>query len=288
MRSSIMESKESLQNQFEKERQDIYKVLKKLFLAKMEGATDKEYAYNHYKNVLFEKNYSLPHNTIFFEELKTVFNHFRKIDLKNAIQQTLKSLPTIRKHSDKAQNQAFCVSYENPNFDVYELPLYYQNGINNDDCSLDDLMEQEHKLSALSEQGIIKILAIYQATQELLIDVEKFYVLESKDELSPSNHKYQFTRSQIVIMAHYIFEMAGIDRSKIDVTTCAEILHCMTGIPYDKIANSEIYKKMLKPFSNSSPKKTLEDLKLVRSYLAKLNNQTILDSIDKQITKMSK
>ena len=29
------------------------------------------------------------------------------------------------------------------------------------------------------------------------------------------------------------------------MTACAEILHYMLGIPYDKISNSEIYKKML-------------------------------------------
>lgn len=288
MRSLIMESKESPQKQFEKECQHIYNALKKYFLDKMKEATDKEYAYNHYKYTLFEKNPSLYHNTIFFEELKTAFIHFRKLDHKKAIQLTLRSLPIIRKHSEEAHSQAFCVSYENPTFDVNELPLWYQNGINNDGCSLDNLMEQELKLSRLSEQEIIKILAFYQATQELLVDVTKFYVCELNDELPITNHKHQFTRSQIVIMAHYIFEMAGIDRNKVDITTCAEILHCMLGIPYDKISNSEIYKKMLKPFSTTSPKRTLEDLKLVRSYLAILSNQEILNSIDKQIMRMRK
>lgn len=283
-----MESKESPQKQFEKECRHIYDVLKKYFLDKMKEATDKEYAYNHYKYTLFEKNSSLYHNTIFFEELKTAFIHFRKLDHKKAIQLTLRSLPIIRKHSDEAHSQAFCVSYENPNFDVSELPLWYQNGINNEGCSLDELMEQELKLSKLSEQELIKILAFYQATQELLVDIEKFYVCESKEELPLTNHKHQFTKSQIVIMGHYIFEMAGINRSKVDVTSCAEVLHCMLGIPYDKIANSDIYKKMLKPFSNTSPKKTVEDLKLVRFHLAKFQNQKILDSIDQQIMRMSK
>lgn len=288
MRSLIMESKESLQKQFEKECRHIYDVLKKYFLDKMKEATDKEYAYNHYKYILFEKNTSLYHNTIFFEELKTAFIHFRKLDHKKAIQLTLRSLPIIRKHSDEAHSQAFCVSYENPNFDTSELPLWYQNGINNEGCSLDELMDQELKLSKLSEQELIKILAFYQATQELLEDVETFYSLEPKEELSTSNHKHQFTKSQIVIMGHYILEMAGVNRSKVDVTACAEVLHCMLGIPYDKVANSDIYKKMLKPFSSTSPKRTVEDLKLVRSLLAKFQNQKILDSIDQQIMRMSK
>lgn len=283
-----MESNLSAQKQFEMECQEIYPVLKKHFLDKMKVATDKEYAYNHYKMIYFEKNYSLAHNTVFFEELKAVFTHFLKIDQKNAVKQTLLSLPKIRKDSEEAENQAFSISYTNPNYDIFQLHVWYQHGISNDGCSLSDLMEKESKLLTLSEQEIIKLLAFYHVTQQLLVDVEKFYVLESKKELPTSKHKHQFTKSQTVIMAHYIFEMAGINRSKVDITVCAEVLHCMLGIPYDKIANSDIYKKMLKPFSNTSPKKTVEDLKLVRLYLAKFHNQKILDSIDQQITRLSK
>ena len=83
--------------------------------------------------------------------------------------------------------------------------------------------------------------------------------------------------------------MAGIGvRQDIDVTACAEILHILLGLPYNKIANSELYKKFLNPFGNSSPKATIKDLEVIRKYFEKLNNQDILDTIDEQIKYLRK
>ena len=153
-----------------------------------------------------------------------------------------------------------------------------------------DLLQKENQLSEISEIEIIKLIAFYHATQQLLINVEEFYPIEKETQSPKKDFKHQFTRSQQVLTAHYLFKMAGIGvRQDIDVTACAEILHVMLGLSYNnKIANSELYKKLLNPFGNSSPKATIQDLEVIRKYFEKLNNQYILDSIDEQIKCLKK
>ncbi len=208
---------------------------------------------------------------------------------KNAIETTLKHIDTFKELSQRAYDQASCVYILNPtSYCIEELPECYQYGIIEDGCRLAFLMEMEVKLLGFSEDDVIKLLAHYSATQKLLVDVDKFYRLKMDVELPPSKHQHQFSRTQSVLMAHYIFEMAGIDRNQTDITVCSEILLCMLKIPYDKIANTEIYEKMRKLFTISSPKKMLEDLRLVRTYLVKLNNHKVLESIDLQIEKLNK
>lgn len=290
MRFRSMERKESPQKLFEKEYTRSYDVLKKFFLDKMEKASDKLYAYNHFKKVLFEKNLSISHNTVFIEEIKDTFNHIYKLDQENVVQLTLKSIPKIRKHSLEEYNQALHLSFLHENNPpIEELPYWYQNGITNDGCKLEDLLQKENQLSEISEIEIIKLIAFYHATQQLLIDVEEFYPIEKETQSPKKDYKHQFTRSQQVLTAHYLFKMAGIGiRQDIDVTACAEILHVMLGLPYNKIANSELYKKFLNPFGNSSPKATIQDLEVIRKYFEKLNNQDILNSIDEQIKCLKK
>ena len=285
-----MERQESPQKLFEKEYTHSYDVLKKFFLDKMEIATDKLYAYNHFKKVLFEKNLSIAHNTVFVEELKATFDHIYKLDQQNVVQLTLNSIPTIRKNSLDAYNQALHSSflYEN-NPPIEELPYWYQNGITNDGCKLEDLLQKENQLSEITETEIIKMIAFYHVTQQLLINVEEFYPIGKETQSPKKDYKHKFTRSQQVLTAHYLFKMAGIGvRQDIDVTACAEILHVLLGLPYNKIANSELYKKLLNPFGNSSSKATIQDLEVIRKYFEKLNNQNILDTIDEQIKYLQK
>ena len=290
MRFRSMEHKESPQNFFENEYTRSYDVLKKFFLDKMEKASDKLYAYNHFKKMVFEKNLSIAHNTTFIEELKATFNHIYKLDQENVVQLTLKSIPKIRKSSLEAYNQALHLSFLHENIPpIEELPYWYQNGITNYGCKLEDLLQKENQLSEITETEIIKLIAFYHSTQQLLIDVQEFYPIEKETQSPQKDYKHQFTRSQQVLTAHYLFKMAGIGvRQDIDVTACAEILHILLGLPYNKIANSELYKKFLNPFGNSSPKATIKDLEVIRKYFEKLNNQDILDTIDEQIKYLRK
>jgi hypothetical protein len=77
-----MKKKESPQKQFESASEYYRNVLKNGFLECVESSTDKQYAHTYYKRVIFEYNQYIPHNTVFFRELKKTFDHFLRLDHK--------------------------------------------------------------------------------------------------------------------------------------------------------------------------------------------------------------
>ena len=78
--------------------------------------------------------------------------------------------------------------------------------------------------------------------------------------------------------------MGGIDpRVDANVSSCAELLHGLTGFPFNEIGNSEFYKKLKNPLYNASPKTVIKDLEYVLSVFKKLNHDRILLEIEKEI-----
>ena len=75
-----MEKEESPQKQFESASDYYFNILKNGFIESVESSTDKQYAHTYYKRVMFEYNEFIPHNTVFFRELKITFDHFFKLD----------------------------------------------------------------------------------------------------------------------------------------------------------------------------------------------------------------
>jgi hypothetical protein len=285
-----MERKESPQQQFETASAHYYEVLKNGFIADVEKATDKQYAYNHFKREYFEHNPFIPHYSVFFQELKKPFDHFIKIDEENVIEQTYLYVHLVKETSAEAYHLLReILSNAKPDqlpsyIELSKLPTIYLDALQDESRgnTLDVLLELEKKVLDSDDESILALLAMYHATQRLLKDVDDFFPYDTPTK--SIQHTHQFTRSQQVLIAYYLFILAGArPRVSIDLSSCAEILHAISGIPYTKIDNSELYKKFKNPLGNSSPKRTIEDLNTIRPYLAKLDNESILQEIDLDI-----
>jgi hypothetical protein len=283
-----MEPNESIQNQFDQAFQHNYNVLKAAFLQEVGKASDREYAIQHYRNILFEQNDLIPYRTVFFQELITTFQHLNRLDETTALQRTLEYLPQICNSSEQAFEQVMLALSSSLVLRFSQLPDLYKDFLSDEsnNLSLEQLAYQEQLAMKSDEEDTIELLALYLASQQLLVETEpdtEAQIPETKLE-----HSHQFTRSQQVLFAHYIFKMAGIEpRINADISACAEIVHGLTGMPYTTIKNSELYKKFRDPIGNSSPTKVKKDLELVRSYFAKLDHPKLLDLIDKDIRGLS-
>lgn len=266
-----MERNESSKQQFDKAAAHYYDVLKLGFIEEVDKATNKLYAYLHCRKVFFERNQFIPYYSAFFQNLKAAYVHFFNMNEANSIEETLNYLPTIREISTRMIQE--CESGK--------LPDLYADLIEHEGCSLEEILAMEQGALTLDEENTIAVLAMYHATQTLLRDLPEFYPLQ---QFKDREHMHFFTRSQQVLFAYYLFQLAGIDpRVNADITTCAKLLHGFSGVPYNEIKNSEFYKKFRDPL-NADKKTALTDLQLVRSYFVKLNRDDALELIDKDIS----
>lgn len=286
-----MEKDESPQKQFESASDYYFNVLKNGFLECVESSTDKQYAHAHYKRVMFEYNEFVPHNTVFFRELKITFDHFFKLDQNNIIEKVFDYLPHIRQISVDAFEQLiiFLATSKNPSFtELSQLPDIYINAVydNINGNTLDELVLMEKATQKYDDENILAILAIYNATQQLLKDKDIDPISNPSFVNQPpiKTYKHQVTRSQQVLLYYYFLKMGGIDpRVDVNVSTCAELLHGLTAFPYNEIGNSDFYKKLKNPLDNASPKTVIKDLEYVLSVFKKLNHDRILLEIEKDI-----
>ena len=286
-----MEKKEPPQKQFESASEYYRNVLKSGFLESVESSTDKQYAHTYYKRVMFEYNQFIPHNTVFFRELKITFDHFLKLDQNNVIEKVFSYLPNIRQISIEAFEQLviFLATSKNPSFaELSKLPDAYINAVsdNINGNTLDELVLMEEATRKYDEENILAILAIYHATQQLLKDkeIDPISNPSTENQTTTKTYKHQVTRNQQVLLYYYFLKMGGIDpRVDAHVSSCAELLHGLTGFPYNEIGNSELYKKLKNPLDNASPKTVIKDLEYVLSVFKKLNHDRILLEIEKDI-----
>lgn len=286
-----MEKEESPQKQFESASEYYFNVLKNGFLESVENSTDKQYAHTYYKRVIFEYNQYIPHNTIFFRELKITFDHFLKLDQNNVIEKVFSYLPHIRQISIEAFEQLiiFLATSKNPSFaELSQLPDVYINAMydNINENTLDELVLMEQATQKYDEENILAILALYHATQLLLKDKEIDPISNPSSDIQTTTkiYKHQTTRNQQVLLYYYFLKMGGIDpRVDAHVSTCAELLHGLTAFLYNEIGNSDFYKKLKNPLDNANPKTIIKDLEYVLSVFKKINHDRILLEIEKDI-----
>jgi hypothetical protein len=279
-----MEPHQSPQEQFNRAFQHNYSVLKDAFIQEVGKASDREYAIRHFRKILFEQNELIPYHTVFFQELIATFLHLNRLDESTALERTLEYLPQIRKISQRASEQVTAALSGSPVLQFTRLPKAYKEFLSDEsnDLSADEMLAQEQLAISSTEENTIALLALYLATQQLLLETEP----ETKEEVTAvkQDHTHRFTRSQQILFAHYLFKIAGIEaRVNADISACAELVHGLTGVPYSSIKNSELYKKFRDPIGNASPAKVKQDLELIRSYFAKLDHPRLLELIDKDI-----
>ena len=279
-----------MQEKFVRASEYNYNLLKKEIISFVNESDNKEYAINYCKSVWLQNNEVIPYHTILFKVLETTFIHYSMLNRLTAIERTLEKLPEIREKSQ--QGYLFTKELIENNTTIYrsDLPDTYKDILSdeNNSFSVHDLVEMERIILDYTDENIIASLALYDATVKLLSDVDQFFTAEQK-EIIDTKPKRLFSRNQQVLLYYYLLKGADIiPRVNADVSICAEILHLLTDTPLTSIANSEIYKKLLNPLDNTQPKKTIQNLSVVRNYFHRLNNFKILLEIDKDLNDLQR
>jgi hypothetical protein len=290
-----MKKKESPQKQFESTVEYYFNVLKNGFLDCVENSTDKQYSHAHYKKIFFEYNQFIPYNTVFFHELKITFEHFLKLDNNNVIDNVFSYLPEIRQISLKAYeqlNHLLETKKETSFSDLAILPYVYTDAVCDDlnGNTLEELAQLEKITQEFEHEDILAILALYHAIQICLKDKDIVPISNSasSDEAKRKAYKHKVTRSQQMLLCYYFIKMGGIDpRVDTHVSSCAELLHGLCGLPYNEIGNSDFYKKFKNPLDYANPKTVLKDLEYVLSIFKKINHDRIIIEITKDIRGLS-
>ncbi|MNU46058.1 hypothetical protein D3C71_349120 [compost metagenome] len=272
---------------FSKAYSRFYDSLKNRYLKSIEKAADKTYSSDYFKRVLFLENQNIPRYSVFYHSLVSSFIHHQKVGEASPLGLTLSSLASIREMASDILEQTFIIN-ASISERLYQLNWLYLQAIEENNASILELIDTERRLLKYSDEKLVILLALDQATKELTKEFsgkqENTEALISIDEQS---YQSKFTRSQQVLIAYYISQLIGIKHQK-NVSKCADALHSFLGIPYTQITHSELYKKLLHPLTFSSEKATLQNLLVVRSFFESLGSVSATALIDSDIENVKK
>ena len=277
---------------FQKAYGRFYQSLKRRYLQSIEKAADKDYTSDYFRRALFLENQNIPRYSVFYHSLVSTFRHHQKVGEANPLELTLSSLSPIRDMASNILEQTFIIN-ASISERLYQLNWLYLQAIEENNASILELIDTEQRLSKYSDEKVIILLALDQATQQLTKEFsEKQEDAEepiSVENLSTDPYSYEskFTRSQQVLIAYYISQLIGVKHKK-NVSKCADALHSYLGIPYTQITHSELYKKLLHPLTFSSEKATLQNLLVVRSFFENLGSVSATALIDSDIENVKK
>lgn len=269
-----------------------YNSLKNRYLDGIEKAADKDYAQDYYCRSLFTENSLTPSYSVFYLILISTFTHHKKLGKDNPIELTLNSLPVIKEMTSTIIEETIII-HSSLSDRFYQLNWLYLKAIEEKSTSILELIDTEQRLLKYSNEKVVLLLALDQATQVLS---EEFSVLEDDSNRSffvdplikrPQLIGSRFTRSQQVLIAYYISQLFG-RKQKRNVSKCAIALHDFLEIPYTQITNSELYKKLLHPLTFSSAKTTLLNLEIIRSFFKDMGFDSAIALIDIDIETVKK
>ncbi len=257
-----------------------YQILKEGYLLEIEKASDKEYAEQHFKEVLFLENSLTPYNTILLKELHYVYHHYSCLNFGTAFEETAKLLDKVyliaRNQLDKA------ILYRNGNKSI-DFPEHYSHLILKKDISLTDLITQEKQALQLTHESLIGSLALSLAGKELHKEFN-----ELKTVTKETNHRYKFTQKQQVLALFFLMEAFGIKtHSGTDMTKLSALYHLILGVPFHdfvRLKNTNIYKSIrVAPQVVNSDKHLLKNLEVIKPYFENVNLLNAVELINKQI-----
>jgi hypothetical protein len=287
-----MEANQSPEELFQKAYARFYQSLKHRYLKNVEKATDKAYASEYFRQTLFLEHENIPRYSVFFHSLASTFTHHQKLGEPNPLELTLLNLAAIREMTANIMEQTFIIN-ASISEKLYQLNWLYLQAIEDSNKSILELIDTERRLLKYSDEKVVLLLALDQATKELL---EEFFNKQDSTEqpitmenlaVGAQSYESKFTRSQQVLIAYYISQLIGTKHKK-NVSKCADALHAFLGIPYTQITHSELYKKLLHPLTFSSEKATLQNLLIVRSFFENLGSVSATILIDSDIEKVKK
>lgn len=269
-----------------------YESLKKRYLHGIEKANDKAYAQDYYCRTLFAENTMIPKYSVFFHSLISTFIHYRKIGEDNPFELTLASISAIQEMTSSVIEQTLIIQ-ASMSERLYQLNWLYLQAIEERNTSILELIDTEQRLLKYTDDKIILLLALEQATQTLN---DEFSAKEDRLNQSLSIEPLiegqpildsKLTRSQQVLITYYILQLIGAKHKK-NVSKCADALHSFLGVPYTQITHSELYKKLLHPLTFSSGKATLQNLKIIRSFFENIGSDSATSLIDSDIENIKK
>lgn len=266
--------------------------LKTSYLSAIEKAIDKSFAKSHYQKRLFEECFFIPLHTVFFDELITRFVRYQKLGYADYLSQTMDSLQDIKQmSSDTLEDALYCFMLQGKPNVIHTLPKYYKEMLKKTKYTIDEIIQHERNALKKSDNEIVDILALFQATQllsfEFGLNEELKNTLQERDINLPKETKLKgWTRNQQVLFFYYLFKIAEMDRNNSSVTACAKVIHAILGIENGTIVNSDIYKKLLNPLNQTSKKMTIKNLNFIKEYFLELNNHKALQLIEKDIQKL--
>ncbi|MCE3295135.1 MAG: hypothetical protein K0R65_849 [Crocinitomicaceae bacterium] len=280
------------QDEFERLTQVYVVQLRNEYHQEVNGATDKVYAASLNKLVLLEKCKYLPFHTVFFNELVTVFDHFYKLNSKTCADKTIESLSQIKKRIKVITDQIdliqmkINVSLEGYIGDYMEfLPPCYQSEIQSGSQDFDELCSEESRIGALPNEKINDMLAIYQASQILLLELfPQQELLKEKDYASKGKNN-DLVRLRQQLIYETLLKALGIDKNNCNSTDMTFVFVEFMGIELTKIIGSDTYKKMLDKDKYYTPPTIIENLEKVKSWLEKFNKPSLIHLVEQEIAK---
>lgn len=246
-----------------------YNRLKNAYLEGVKDSFNKEYAVDYFRTILLDENEAVPTKTVFFDELRTQFDHRYGLYGNAAVSQVVEHLKTIREKSREALTQIERLRDGLGERDFMELPIHYDQQLENG-ATLTDIIEQEKQVLALTDQQVVELLALYGAIQKLQNELRPDTASTDHEPKPDSSRKDRLTRSQQVLVYYFLLEASGLNYNGANVTDCARLLHKLIGVSEpDEIANSDLYKKLKKPMGEYD-RKTIQDLRAILPYFEKL------------------
>ncbi len=248
-----------------------YARLNEAYQAGIKNAVDKQYAQGYFRTILFEQNEAIPSKTVFFSELRSLFDHFEKLRGKAAILYVMEHLDAIREKSREALRiiEGYCEG-DNPFIqlsDHYEEQLDYG-------ATESEIIEQEQMALNLSDRHVIELLALYSATQKLL-ESHLPGTTPNLSEEADDGRKDRLTIPQKVLVMYYLLEAVGIKEGTAPISKIAQLLHLLFGVPApNEMSNSDIYKLFRRPHREFDLK-TKKDLNKILTYFISLGNESI-------------
>jgi hypothetical protein len=261
-----------------------------IYYTRLKGAYDegvkssynKEYAAGHFRSILCEQNTAIPTKTVFFDELRTLFDHFYNLLGNAAVSRIVEHFEAIREQSQDALDRIEIYSAGSYELDFFQLPVHYDTLLN-EGADVHEIIEQERRVLELTDQQVIELLALYAASQKLGGELRPGTASPEGEPLQESDRKDRFTRPQQVLIFHFLMEATGCNSNAASITDFARLLHKFIGVSEPKnIANSDLYKMLKKPFGEYD-QKTLLDLRAFLPYFEKLPHYPIINEINRHI-----
>lgn len=221
-----------------------------------------------------------------FQSLKRLHHYHLQLFSTWTFEQFNEQLEALKEQSNQDLETAILALTSGSPRAYDALPSYYRDLLSSNH-TLTEIISDEQKVLNMTAENLFELLAYHQALilfKSELDEKEQTIILKS----SIPEPKFGFTRSQQILVFHYLLTASGVrPRAGANITDCAMLLHQLLGLPVSDIANSDIYKKLKRPIEHSSPSKMIQNLLLIRPFFDALPHKPIVDLIDKDINTLS-